>query len=125
MKTVEGLLRYDRLDMGEWCFDMGYQIIPALSGMQMCIQFLDERFHNAKLIETAGNELTVVFDDRRRTEPLSFTLEKSKRYPARMLTKTVDDILDSARLLDVERELQREKNPEPDTNSPDDDDFYF
>lgn len=124
MKTTEGLLRYDRLEMEAWCFDMGHEIIPVESGMQIRIQLLDDRFQSAQLLETPDKELTVIFDGRKRKEPLYFTLDKDKRYLVKMSSETVDDILDNAQLLDFERESVRE-NSEPDTNAPDDGDFYF
>ena len=125
MKLVEGLLRYDTMDTEQWCFDMGYQIISVEAGMQIRMQFRDDRFENMQLWETPDGELTVVFGGRKRKEPRYVPLEKGQRYLAKMSAQTVDDILDNARLLDVERELNPEKNSEPDTNAPDADDFYF
>ena len=125
MKLVEGLLRYDTMDTEQWCFDMGYQIIAVETGMQIRMQILDDRFENMQLRKAPDGTLTVVFDGRKRKEPLYVPLKKSQRYLAKMSAHTVEDILDNARLLDVERELNPEKNSEPDMNAPHADDFYF
>jgi len=125
MKMVEGLLRYDKMDMEEWCFDKGYQVIPIESNMHLHMPLFDDRFRRMKLLETPDGQLTVVLDDRKRKNPPYFILDKGKRYSAKMPAQIVDDILDNARLHDLEHVLPCEEDSVPSTNTEDDDVFYF
>lgn len=100
VKTVEGLLRYDVLDLESWCFDMGYQVICVRSGME--IRFLiDDRFLRGRLLEIPDGGLNVVFNDKRRNQPWSYVLEQGQRYPAKMAEEDVEKVLDESRLLNL------------------------
>lgn len=121
MKTREGLLRYDRLDLEEWCFDMEHEIIPVHSGMTISVR-LDDRFQSGELLETPDGGLTMIFGSWKKNGQSCFMLAQGRRYLAKMPAATVEEILNNTHLLDMECHLEHE-DTEPDTNGLDD--LYF
>lgn len=103
MKSVEGLLRYDVMDTENWCFDMGYQLIPASTGMEIQIR-MDDRYLQSQLLETSDGRMTALFDGSKKNEPWSHVLELGQRYPARMDEEAVEQILNEFRLLELQHE---------------------
>ena len=87
MKTTQGLLRFDRLNDTCWIFDAGYLTIPVRTGLVMSIQ-LDDYFRRGELLETLDGGVCVVFPRQQ-----VYKLNPNERYPAKMATKLVDELI--------------------------------
>jgi hypothetical protein len=90
MKMEEGLLRYDRMSEMGWCFDMGYQVLPVVTGMTLSVR-LSDGFQRGQLTELTDGRLTVTFGKR---PDRSYTLEQHERYPAKVEAQAIQVILE-------------------------------
>lgn len=121
MKTRTGLLRYDTMDTGGWCFDMEHEIIPIYPGTKVSLLSESECL-DGELLESPDGDLYLVFDDRKTTQQFSRRLKPETRYLARISAATINTILNEAMLLDLKSHLEERSSPDNEGN---DDDLCF
>lgn len=99
MKTREGLLRYDALDLESWCFDLGEAIMPVFTGLEVRIR-IDDHFEPGTLRELPDGGLNVILGSQRGNHQSAYGLDPGKWYLANVSLATLEALEEKWRSLE-------------------------